>query len=228
MKYLSKSIVATGLVMAAASYPATLFGQTSLAVRGGMSRATVSSTTSVESFLSARMGLALGASATIPMQENFGLRLDGGYVQKGASFDKDVLASSGLEGVTGGIHIDYIELSGLGLVSLTPSGSPAGANLFVGPSLAFKTGCEISANIAQDSENTSLSESESCGEDFRGIDLGITAGVGMEMGVQEQMKLTLEFRYTMGLLSVNTADDGEPLKNRNLVLLAGVGFPIGQ
>lgn len=226
MKYLSKSIVATGLVMAAASYPATLFGQTSLAVRGGMSRATVSSTTSVESFLSARMGLALGVSATIPMQENFGLRLDGGYVQKGASINKDVLALFELEGATGGIHIDYIELSALGFVSLTPSRSPAGVKLLVGPSLAFKTGCEVSGSIAQDGENISLSES--CGEYMRGIDLGIAAGVGMEIEVQEQMKLTLEFRYTMGLLSANTADDGEPLKNRNLILLAGVGFPIGQ
>ena len=42
------------------------------------------------------------------------------------------------------------------------------------------------------------------------------------------MKLTLEFRYTMRLLSTNTADEGEDPKSRNLVLLTGIGIPIGQ
>ena len=219
MRRKSRDFLIGAVTLAAMCIPVAISAQTTINVRGGLSRATLSSTSVVESMLSARMGLALGASATIPIQGNFGLRLDGGYVQKGASINKELFE---IDDAEAGVHIDYIEFSGLGSVSLTPSGSPAGAELFLGPSFALKTGCEISASIDQESF------SDSCGEDIRGIDLGITAGVGMKVGIQEQIKLTLELRYTMGLLSADTADDADDLKNQNLVLSAGIGFPVGQ
>lgn len=50
----------------------------------------------------------------------------------------------------------------------------------------------------------------------------------MDMGVAGTDEVQPELRYTMRFLSANTADEGEDLKNRNLVLLTGVGIPIGQ
>ena len=218
MKQLWRSILTSALTFAAINLPAAMPAQTTLAIQGGLSRATLSAIEDADaSALKARMGLALGASATVPLQENFGLRLDGGYVQKGSSAEE--------EGLEVNLFLDYVEFSGLGAINLTPAGSPASAHLLIGPSFAFKTGCEASATITVGGETSNVSES--CGEDVRGIDLGITGGIGAKMPVSEQMTLSVDLRYTLGLLSVDETGD-EDIKNRNLILQVGVGFPIGE
>ena len=218
MKHVPKYIIASIIALTTANFPAPVPAQTTLAIRGGMSRATLSAIEDVDaSALKARMGLALGASATIPIQDNFSLLLDGGYVQKGSSAEE--------EGIEVNLFLDYVELSGLGAINLTPSGSPASAHLLIGPSFAFKTGCEASATVSLGGETSNVSQS--CGDDVRGIDLGITGGVGANMAVSEQMSLSVNLRYTLGLLSVDTTGDDD-IKNRNLTLLVGVGFPIGD
>ena len=47
------------------------------------------------------------------------------------------------------------------------------------------------------------------------------------MAVSEQMTLSVDLRYTLGLLSVDETGD-EDIKNRNLIVQVGVGFPIGE
>ena len=218
MNHLSRYIIASVIALTTINFPAPVPAQTTLAIRGGLSRATMSGIEDLEeSALKARTGLSIGASATIPIQDNFSLRLDGGYVQKGYSAE-----ATGLEG---NLFLDYIELSGLGAVNLTPSGSPASAHLLIGPSFAFKTGCEASATVSLGGETSNVSQS--CGDDVSGIDLGITGGVGAEMAVSEQMSLSVDLRYTLGLLSVDATGDDD-VKNRNLTLHVGVGFPIGE
>ena len=217
MKHLPKYIVVSFIALTTVNFPAPVPGQTTLAIRGGLSRATMSGVDLAGADLDARIGLSLGASATIPIQDNFSLRLDGGYVQKGYS--------AGSEGFEANLFLDYIELSGLGAVNLTPSGSPASVYALAGPSLAFNTKCEGSASYSLGGESGTISES--CGDDIRGIDLGITAGIGAVMAVSEKMSLSVDLRYTLGLLSVDTTGD-EDIKNRDLVLQVGVGFPIGQ
>ncbi|MCE2438459.1 MAG: PorT family protein [Candidatus Latescibacteria bacterium] len=218
MNHLSRYIIASVIALTTINFPAPVPAQTTLAIRGGLSRATMSGIEDLEdTALKARTGLSIGASATIPIQDNFSLRLDGGYVQKGYSAE-----ATGLEA---NLFLDYIELSGLGAVNLTPSGSPASAHLLIGPSFAFKTGCEASATVSLGGETSNVSES--CGDNVRGIDLGITGGVGAEMAVSEQMSLSVDLRYTLGLLSVDATGDDD-IKNRNLTLQVGVGFPIGE
>lgn len=218
MRHPSRNILIKAVALVAMCCPATAFGQTTLTIQGGLSRATLSAIEDADaSALKARMGLALGASATVPLQDNFSLRFDGGYVQKGSSAEE--------EGLEVNLFLDYVEFSGLGAINLTPAGSPASAHLLIGPSFAFKTGCEASATITLGGETSNVSES--CGEDVRGIDLGITGGIGAKMAVSEQMTLSVDLRYTLGLLSVDETGD-EDIKNRNLILQVGVGFPIGD
>ena len=217
MKHLPKYIVASVIALTTVNSPAPVPGQTTLAIRGGLSRATMSGVDLAGADLDARIGLSLGASATIPLQDNFSLRLDGGYVQKGYS--------AGSEGFEANLFLDYIELSGLGAVNLTPSESQVSVYALAGPSLAFNTKCEGSASYSLAGESGTISES--CGDDIRGIDLGITAGIGGVMAVSEKMSLSVDLRYTLGLLSVDKTGD-EDIKNRDLILQVGVGFPIGQ
>ena len=220
MKRLQQFISLTSVfVLTALHNPVSISAQTTLAIRGGVSRATMSGLEEEGVDLDPRIGLSLGASATIPLQDNFGLRLDGGYVQKGQSGKED--------GLEVNLFLDYIELSGTGIVSLTPSESPASIYAFAGPSFGFNTKCEASARVSGIEGVEDLGGSTSCGDDVSGIDLGITAGIGADMAIAEGMTFSVNLRYTLGLTNVDKAGEDD-LKNRNLSILAGVGFPIGE
>ena len=72
MKQLWRSIFISALTLTAINLPAAIPAQTTLAIRGGLSRATLSGVPTEgvpESGLKARTGLSLGASATFPVQE---------------------------------------------------------------------------------------------------------------------------------------------------------------
>ena len=85
MKYLRKSIVIGVMALVALNFPTSIFGQTAIGIRGGMSRATIGGDDASEEGVDvdARSGIKVGASATIPIQDKFSLRLGGDYVQKG-------------------------------------------------------------------------------------------------------------------------------------------------
>ena len=59
--------------------------------------------------------------------------------------------------------MDYIELSGLGVVNLTPPESPASVYVLAGPAIGINVKCEAAG--------------EDCGDDgLKTLDLGITGG----------------------------------------------------
>ena len=218
MKHLRISIVISVIALVAMNFPTSIFGQTAIGIRGGMSRATIGGDDASEEGVDAdaRIGITLGASATIPIQDKFSLRLGGNYVQKGAK--------SQYGGLEGKINADYIELSGLGVFKLAPSDkSQASVYMLVGPSVAFNTKCEGSVSGSSFSEDISLSGD--CGEDTNSFDFGITGGIGAGMAISEQMTFSIDLLYTLGLLSADKVDD---IKNRTLTLRAGIGFPIGK
>ena len=106
--------------------------------------------------------LAIGVSAGIPMSEGLGLHLGAGYSQKGFSasaFGADVTT-----------EIDYLELTALAGLPL-PLGERSSVHLLVGPALAFKLSCAVSASFMGESL------SEDCGDDGpKSMDLGLTGG----------------------------------------------------
>ncbi len=213
MKHLRRSIVIGIIALVAMNFPTSIFGQTTLAIQGGLSRATVGGSDAENA--DARIGITLGASATIPIQDKFSLRLGGNYVQKGAKTED--------EGLEGKLNADYIELSGLGVFNLTPSESQTSVYMLVGPSVAFNTKCEgsISGTILSESINIA----SDCGEETNSFDFGITGGVGAGVAISEQTTFSIDLLYTLGLLSADKVND---VKTRALILRAGVGFPIGK
>ena len=209
MKHLRKSIVISAIALVAMNFPTSIFGQTTIGIRGGMSRASASGNIDGAD-VDARTGIKLGASATIPIQDKFSLRLGGDYVQKGYGL------SANLEGLSlsADISLDYIELSGLGVVNLTPPESAASVYVLAGPAIGINVKCEAAG--------------EDCGDGDDGpktLDLGITGGIGTEMAMSEGMTFSVELLYTLGLLSIA---EGEDVKNRAIALQVGVGFPIGK
>ena len=102
MNHLQRFIVLLSvMVMAVVYHPAPIFGQATLAVRGGLGWATLN-----DDDAKTRIGIRGGAFAAIPIQETFGFQIGGDYVQKGADISD--------EDIRGSLKLDYIEFSGLG------------------------------------------------------------------------------------------------------------------
>ena len=210
MNHLQRFIVLFSvLVLAAMHFPVPIFGQTTLAVRGGLGWATLN-----DDDAEVRTGIRGGAFATIPIQNTFGLQIGGNYVQKGANVtDADARAS---------LKLDYIEFSGLGMVRFSPDGGSASVYVLAGPSVGFNVKCAVSAsdddifvNVGCDDLDINIKP-----------DVGLTGGVGTEIAISDRMTLSAELQYTLGLLSVT--DEEDAAKNRVFALQVGVGFPIGD
>ena len=222
MKHLRKSIVISVIALVAMNFPIPIFGQTTLAIRGGMSRATMSGSNGNEE-VDARTGIKVGASATIPMQERFSLQLGGNYVQKGGRgpLEGDDLSLSQ--------NLDYIELSGLGVFNLMPSESAASVYMLAGPAVAFNVKCEVEVMgefVGEEGAITLTSKTDCEDSTINTVDFGITGGIGTEMAMSERMTFSVELLYTLGILSI--AEDVGDVKNRAIALQVGVGFPIGK
>lgn len=224
MKHLRKSIVIGVIALVAMNFPTSIFGQTTIAIQGGLSRATIGGDDASEEGVDvdARSGIKVGASATIPIQDKFSLRFGSEYVQKG--FQGDIDDFFGIDNVSFGLNLDYIELSGLGAFNLMPSESTASVYMLAGPAVGINVKCEV---VAGDGSTT---VKEDCGDedlDTKTLDLGITGGIGTEMAFSEGMTFSVELLYTLGVQSFSSIE-GDDIKNRAITLQAGVGFPIGK
>ena len=216
MNHLQRFIVLFSvLVLAAMHFPVPIFGQTTLAVRGGLGWATLN-----DDDAEVRTGIRGGAFATIPIQNTFGLQIGGNYVQKGANVtDADARAS---------LKLDYIEFSGLGMARFSPDGGSASVYVLAGPVVGFNVKCAVSISTGGASESLSCDDfAEIFDEDINiKPDVGLTGGVGTEIAISDRMTLSAELQYTLGLLSVT--DEEDAAKNRVFALQVGVGFPIGD
>ena len=211
MKHLQRFIVLMGVMALAALHnPIPIFGQTTIAIQGGLSRATVGGLDVDERVIDARVGIKVGASATIPIQERFGFQLGGNYVQKGVvddEFDQT-------------LNFDYIELSGLSIVNLAPPGGSASIYMLAGPAVAYNLKCQYVDDGGKGD----------CKDDIKDLDLGITGGIGTEIAISERMIFSVELLYTLGLLSLSEDEvdaevDAYDIKNRSITLQVGIGFP---
>ncbi len=231
MKHLSfHYIVIMGVIALAALHdPIPVFGQTTIAIRGGLSRATIGGDdASLEGLdMGARTGIKVGTSATITIQDRFALQLSGNYVQKGWQADvveDGFLDFFGIDNLSGSANLDYIEFSGLGIASLVPPGGPTSIYVLAGPAVAFNVKCGI---VGTDGSTTG--KPVDCG-DFvktRTVDLGITGGIGTEIAISEGMTFLVELLYTLGVQSFSKVENDD-VKNRSIALQVGIGLPIGK
>lgn len=226
MKHLQQFIILMGIsTLATVGSVNPLFGQT-LAVQGGLSRATLSGS-DADGEVNSRTGLKIGATLTVPVADRFGLQLGVAYAQKGARLSADLEGDLDLVGaaLSTTFKLDYIEVSALGKVGIPLGESSASMHLLAGPVVAFNTKSEA---------NVPVFGTVDLGEAVRSTDFGLAAGIGAEMPVSEGMTLSIDALYTLGLRSIakDTGDEdlelGEGGKNRALTVQIGLGFPIGN
>jgi hypothetical protein len=122
-----------------------------------------------------------------------------------------------VEGFSQQVKISYLQLPLL-VKGRIPMGSMTGL-LFGGPSIALKVGCRL--NLAEDGNelNTGCAETEEEEEANRikGNELAAVFGVGVEVG-----RAIISLRYDYGLSSLDGSIEKRDIKNRSLLLAAGV------
>jgi len=142
--------------------------------------------------------------------DDFGVRLDGLFVQKGAKgrivLPNETVASDAT------LTLDYLEFPVLFMVGF-PTGDSWAVNLFAGPTFGF--------NLTAKGEVAGQGKTDLDVETF---ELGATFGGGFEY-MLESMSFIGDFRYALGATNISDDFDG---KNSGVGIMVGVKFPLGE
>jgi hypothetical protein len=204
---------------------APLMAQTTLGIRGGLSRATVSGVEGAPD-QDARQGVVAGLDIAFPVGSAVELRLGGTYAQKGTTYSAD-LTAEGLDGLggSGSIEADWVQASALARIG-TPRDGGMSIGLLVGPWAASLLSCDATLDF-DFGELGSVNESVSCDDTTKSIDYGVAAGVGLEMTVSDGLRLGVDLIYSFGLVNIDDTSM-EDIKTRHLALQAGIVIPFGS
>ena len=108
-----------------------------------------------------------------------------------------------------------------------PTEGSVGFDFFLGPTVGFKSGCTItgtegSVTISFDCDDPLLDIA------IKSIDLGATAGAGLNIAVNDQASALIQAFYTLGLSSLDdAATSPDDIKNRGFALLVGLSYTLG-
>lgn len=194
------------LALVAVVAAAPLSAQSKFGLVGGMTSSTISSEDDISSYVKSRSGFA------------FGISMGGGsgkiafapellYVNKGYAVDLNSFGA-------GDVNLSYVEAPLLFRASFGQSKTKP--FLTLGPTIAMKISCKVSAE----------DESEDCdtGDDEESLlinstDIGVMAGAGVDFG-----RFSVSARYEMGMTNIVKDNEGNSVKNKSLMLLAGFKF----
>ncbi len=177
-----------------------------------------------------RTGVSLGATVTVPVDPNLGIRLGGAYVQNGASIG--VRAGDIVNAFYADLKLDYIELAALAKASVPGSGGFL--YLLAGPTVSFEVRCttDLTYSLGGDTVESQFGADYSdvpCSERDYGIgaanteavEFAVAGGIGTEFPAGASTRVSVDLLYTLGLVSV-LGDS----RNRAITLRAGVSLPI--
>ena len=194
--------IASVLLIAVAANSATC----QLGVKGG---ASIMEVTNDGDSTGDRTGFVGGAYLLADLSQQFGLRVEGLYFQKGAHEEEG--------GDEATIKLDYVEFPILA-VAHVPLGESARLDFFGGPTLGFNVKSELEITLGGFTASGDLDGVES-------FEFGVTFGTGVNFDAGPVI-LGVDGRYGLGITDVASEDDGG--KNRGFAFMGSIGFPIGQ
>ncbi|MDE2982467.1 MAG: hypothetical protein OXU74_14845 [Gemmatimonadota bacterium] len=159
-----------------------------------------------------RIGLNASAGFSLRVTDMVGLRIEGGFIQKGAGAE---ISEGGATGQAD-IKVDYGVLRGL----LEIGGD---LHILAGATVGRDLGCDVAIDVSV--EGVDLSTDQTCDALSldRNDDFGITGGVGYNVGI-----LGVTLLFTEGLTEI-FADAGENApegRNRTLSLVGSIRIPL--
>jgi hypothetical protein len=159
-----------------------------------------------------RIGRNLSGGFSLRVVDVLGLRVEGGYIEKGAGAE---ISEGGSPGSVN-IEIDYLVLRGL----LEIGGD---FHVLAGASVGRDRRCNVAIDVAV--EGIDMSSEQSC-DDMgieRNTDLGITGGAGYNVG-----PLGITLLFTEGLTEIFAGDDAPEGRNRTISLVGSVRIPFAR
>ena len=216
------------LFVLAASSPAS--AQATLSLTGGVNLSTLAADAPSardvwHSESLARM--SIGLAATVPASKYLGIQAGIAYAQKGGRLS----ALDNRQLVTVDMALDYFEFTLLAVPTLPLSSwERSSVRFFVGPTLASRVSCDFDASGWLGAEHVAAAGSCDAGPDEieAAMDLGVTLGGGVVVGVTDRTDVSVDLLYTLGLIPVGGGDSyWSGPRHRVLSLRAGVALPIG-
>ena len=164
-----------------------------------------------------RAGMVFGFDLILPMG-GMGLGLGADWSQKGVESIVTDPATQNL--VLQQIDLSYIQVPLHVRVPVVSAG-PTTLNLVLGPTLGFRTGCDVRQGTAAIEKCGQIAN----GPSFKKTDIGGTAGLGLSFALGGIVYAGFDVRYTTGMTSINKLST-DSLKNRTLSLETHLGFGI--
>lgn len=174
-------------------------------ITAGLNLSTLSGAEQNSASRSYRPGFMGGGSVIFPLNEMTGLQAELLYSQQGVN-----LSDNGFEG---SIKLSYISIPVLVRFALGDPKASTRPAVYIGPYVAFKTGCSVEGKTANFSASSDCSSS---GTDIpvKSSDFGATFGGAVDFGA-----LGVFARYSLGLISIdNSGTNSEDIKNRFFTL----------
>ena len=110
--------------------------------------------------------------------------------------------------------MDYFEFTALGKATLPLAENRLRAYVLAGPALARKSSCDT-ARSTTFGDSPPIDVVRPCDEDnFHGWDLGVAAGGGLEIGLSDELGITLGVLYSHGLKNIQRQGEGH-MKHRS-------------
>ena len=169
---------------------------------------------------STRTGFQGGLFVGKDVSPQFGFRVEGLWVQKGATYDETVDLGSGPETIEVKAKFDYIEFPVLFVYNLSNS-ETMGFNVFAGPTFGFNIGANLEAEGFDDQDVK---------DDVESFEFGAAIGAGLAKKMASGKSIGLDARYTLGATGTakDVADGQDNPKNRGIGLMAFFQVPLGS
>ena len=158
-----------------------------------------------------RIGLNAFGGLSLRMTDLVGLRVEAGFIEKGAG--AEVSEGSGSGNVN--FEVDYLELRGLFEIG-------GDLHLLAGASAGRDLRCNVAIDVSV--EGRDFSTDQTCDELSieRNIDYGIVGGVGYNLG-----PLGVTALLTEGMSEIFADDSGPEGRNRTISIIGSLRIPIG-
>lgn len=119
---------------------------------------------------------------------------------------------------TNDIRLNYIQVPLLLTYFLGKYGNPIRPKLFIGPHVNFLLN-------AKDRNGNDI-YGQSPNRNYNPVDIGLTAGVGLNYRIKNKVWLNTDVRYGLGLVDI-TKSNANRILNHNIGVNVGVSFPFG-
>jgi hypothetical protein len=207
------------LAAAALGRPADVPAQARIGFQAGLVSATLGGEDAGSP--GSRLGVHAGAFVAIPLTPVFTLQGGVGWAQKGIEEQIDV-------DVTAQVAFSYFQIPLIARFAI-PSNAVVGAYLLAGPVLSLEVSCNVEIDAGQSGTASADCDSPllAGGIPTKSTDIGLLFGGGISLLPRGRISYFLQIAYELGLKSIDDSNPSFDVKNRAVLLSAGIAFSLG-